>query len=160
MNLSLSWSAYELISLKTKPASYWEQPSYRQTGLPRTIVYQFSSVASQRWTLYCRRNKNKQWDFQGEASLYIRLSVVSTKVFDLDSSSQSSLSSSQDNVSVSGQSNRVLIDLWKDPYTIQSHPRRTNFLRSCLRMLSRCSGKYPRREWQNLFHPRRAGSPA
>ena len=111
MNLSLSWSAYELISLKTKPASYWEQPSYRQTGLPRTIVYQFSSVASQRWTLYCRRNKNKQWDFQGEASLYIRLSVVSTKVFDLDSSSQSSLSSSQDNVSVSGQSNRVLSDL-------------------------------------------------
>ena len=39
------------------------------------------------------------------------LSVVSTAVCDLESQSQTSWSSSQDNVSVSGQSNRVLSDL-------------------------------------------------
>ena len=48
-------------------------------------------------------NKNKRGDFWGEASPYIRLSVVSTVVCVLDSQSQPSLSSSQDNASVSGQ---------------------------------------------------------
>ena len=56
-------------------------------------------------------NKNKRGDFRGEASLYIRLSVVSTVVCVLDSQSQPSLSSSQDNATVSGQYKRVLSDL-------------------------------------------------
>lgn len=43
MDLSLSWSEYELISLKTKPTSYWEQSSFRQTGSPRTIVNKLKS---------------------------------------------------------------------------------------------------------------------
>lgn len=88
------------------------------------------------------RNKNKRSDFRGEAS---RLSVVSTVVCRLDSQSQPSLSSSQDNGSVSGQSKRVLSDLYKDPYTTESHPLRTNFLRSCLRIFSPCSRKYRQR---------------
>ena len=52
MNLSLSWSEYELISLKTKPISYCEQSSFRHTGSPRTMVnkakliYSSLSVAS------------------------------------------------------------------------------------------------------------------
>ena len=50
-------------------------------------------------------------DFRGEASLYIRLSIVCTVVCGLDSQSHQSLSSSQDNVSVSGQLERVLSDL-------------------------------------------------
>lgn len=91
------------------------------------------------------RNKNKRRDFRGEAALSIRLSVVSTVVRDLDSQSQPSLSSSQDNVSVSGQSKKVLSDLWKDPYTTQSHPLRTDFLRSCQRIFSRCSRQYRQR---------------
>lgn len=53
------------------------------------------------------RNKNKRRDFRGDASLYIRLSVVSTVVCGLDSQSQPSLSSSQDNVSFSVQLKRV-----------------------------------------------------
>ena len=57
------------------------------------------------------RSKNKRRDVRGGASLYIRLSVVSTVVCGLDSQSQPSLSSSQDNVRVSGQSKRVLSDL-------------------------------------------------
>ena len=43
MNVSLSWSEYELISLKTKAISYWEQSSFRQTGSPRTMVYKSKS---------------------------------------------------------------------------------------------------------------------
>ena len=50
VNLSLSWSEYELISLKTKPISYWEQFSFGKTGSPRTMVYRSNysclSVAS------------------------------------------------------------------------------------------------------------------
>ena len=57
------------------------------------------------------RNKNKRGEFRGEASPYIRLSVVSTVVCVLDSQSQPSLSSSQENASVSGQLKRVLSDL-------------------------------------------------
>ena len=38
MNLSLSWSEYELMSLKIKPISYWEQSCFRQTGSPRLHV--------------------------------------------------------------------------------------------------------------------------
>ena len=41
MNLSMAWPEYEVISLKTKPTSYWEQSSFRQTGSPQTIVYNF-----------------------------------------------------------------------------------------------------------------------
>ena len=52
------------------------------------------------------------------------------------------LSSSQDNVSVFGQSKLVLSDLWQDPYTIQSHPLGTNFLRLCLHNFSHCSQEY------------------
>ena len=57
------------------------------------------------------RSKDKRRDVRGDASLYIRLSVVSTVVCGLDSQSQPSLSTLQDNVRVSGLSKRVLSDL-------------------------------------------------
>jgi len=69
-----------------------------------------SSVASYR----CKKNTK---DFRGEASLCIPLSVVSTVVCGLDSQSKSGLSSSQDNVSVSGQSERLLSDLFGEKWT-------------------------------------------
>ena len=70
-------------------------------------------------------NENKRRNFWGEASTV--------------SSVHGSL---RPNVSVSGQQKRILSDLRKDPYTIQLHPLRTNFLRPCLRIFSRCSRKY------------------
>ena len=46
VNLSLSWPEYELISLKIKPISYWEQFTFRQTGSPRTMVYRSKLLLS------------------------------------------------------------------------------------------------------------------
>ena len=48
MNLNLSWSGDELISLKTKLVSYREQSSFRQTGSPRTVVYRSKLLLSSR----------------------------------------------------------------------------------------------------------------
>ena len=76
-----------------------------------------SSVAMQVTDGKKKTKKKKTKDFRGEASLCIRLSAVSTVVCGLDSQSKPGLSSSQDNVSVSGQSERLLNDLWKAPYT-------------------------------------------
>ena len=90
-------------------------------------------------------NKNKRKDFQGETSLYIRLSVVSTVVCGLNSQSQPTLSSSQNNVSVSDQSNLVLSDLWTRSIYHTVPPTGKNFLRSCLRVFSHCSRKYRQR---------------
>ena len=66
----------------------------------------FPSVASKRSVVETRTNKET---FGGGFPVYTI--YVFAVVCDLDSQSQPSLSSSKDNVSVSGQSNRVLSDL-------------------------------------------------
>ena len=65
VNLSLSWSEYELISLKTKPISYWEQFSFGKTGSPRTMVLDQNFLSQVN-----EFNKNKG-NCGGEAPLYI-----------------------------------------------------------------------------------------
>ena len=74
MNLSLSWSEYELISLKTKPISYWEQSSFRQTGSPRTMVYKSKYSCLREASL---RIQQERRDFWGRGfSLYMIVSSL------------------------------------------------------------------------------------
>ncbi len=137
MNLSLYWSEYVLTSLKTKPTSHWANSLSNWIASNHSLWIKIpeilTSSAASYHELLSEHEQTK--DFRGEASLCIRLSLVCTVVCGLDSQSKPSLSVSQDNASVSGQSERGLSDSWKDPYTTQSHPLRTNFFQSCLRII-------------------------